>query len=428
MILAVVAVVIAIIDCLNNAGSAIPEYAPNATGHAYKALQPSPTQDSIIVAVPPVYPVIPDSQVEGAAMEIFLSNMASEKPIRFSREQIEGFTRSRSNILGEGGFGIVYKGEFPDGVQVAVKVLKNNPDKRMEEQFMAEVSTMGRTYHINLVRLYGFCFESTTRALVYEYMENGSLDAFLFGQKRVIEWEKLHEIAIGVAKGIAYLHEECQKRIIHYDIKPGNVLLDANLKPKVADFGLAKLCNRESSHVLITGYKGTRAYSAPEMWKPYPVTHKCDVYSFGVLLFEILTRRRSRDTNVSETQQWLPRWVWEKFENNELEEMLSVCRIEEKDREKATRTFMVALWCIQYLPEARPATSTVVRMLEGGMEITPPPYPFQHLESPANPGMVDGTKELVVSTSTTKTSQPSYSKPKQGTPMREAAGEAEKES
>ncbi|GMH29390.1 hypothetical protein Nepgr_031233 [Nepenthes gracilis] len=220
------------------------------------------------------------------------------------------------------------------------------------------------------------------RALVYEYIENGSLDKFLFAEpRRAIEWEKLQEIAIGTAKGIAYLHEECQQRIIHYDIKPGNVLLDSNLKPKIADFGLAKLCNRESTHVLMSGCRGTPGYAAPELWTPYPVTYKCDVYSFGMLLFEIVGRRRNHDANLSGgSQEWLPRWTYEKLKKNELSDMISTCGISGENGEKAERMALVALWCVQYLPTARPNMSVVVKMLEGDVEIAPPPNPFGHLE------------------------------------------------
>lgn len=315
-------------------------------------------------------------------MERFLSNMEKEKPIRFSSDQIASFTEEYSTILGSGGFGVVFKGLVPNGTQVAVKVLTDALDhKSIEGQFMAEVSTMGRTNHINLVKLFGFCFDRSTRALVYEYMEKGSLDGILFNENREVEWQKLNEIAIGTAKGIAYLHEECQERIIHYDIKPANILLDANLTPKVADFGLAKLCKRdESSQVQLTGYKGTPGYAAPELWMPFPVTHKCDVYSFGILLFEILGRRRHHDINATESCQWLPRWTWEMFNNNELVVMLSLCGIEEKDRGKAEKMAMVALWCVQYSPEERPLMSSVVKMLEGDTEIPQPPNPFKHLE------------------------------------------------
>jgi serine/threonine protein kinase len=385
-VVVVVAIVAIAFKCLKKAGPAIPSHTRIvATGDTDNASNPHPSSIDIERAKtsPLPVPVLRDSQVEHATMERFLSNMAREKPIRFSPEQLAGFTENYSTTLGSGGFGVVFKGQFPNGAQVAVKVLNGELNKQVEEQFMAEVSTMGRTYHFNLVRLYGFCFDPTIRALVYECMENGSLDRFLFSSNdQEMEWEKLHDIAIGTAKGIAYLHEECQERIIHYDIKPANVLLDKNWNPKVADFGLAKLCNRGSSHLLLTNRRGTPGYAAPELWKPYPVTLKCDVYSFGMLLFEIVGRRRNFDDNQNESRQWLPRWTWDMFANNELAIMLSLCGIEEKNREKAERMAMVALWCVQYSPEDRPLMSTVVKMLERSMDIPPPPFPFEQLVSP----------------------------------------------
>ncbi|XP_073104956.1 rust resistance kinase Lr10-like isoform X2 [Elaeis guineensis] len=325
------------------------------------------------------FATIPYSQIKMTTVENFLNDIAQEKPIRFSPKEIEIFTHNYSTKLGSGGFGAVYKGELPNGVPVAVKVLTGSLNKRVEEQFMAEVGTIGRTYHVNLVRLYGFCFDATMRALVYEYMENGSLDNHLFHEDPEIEWGTLHEIAIGTAKGIRYLHEECQQRIIHYDIKPANILLDADFSPKVADFGLAKLLSRRNTHVSMTGGRGTPGYAAPEMWMPSPVTYKCDVYSFGMLLFEIVGKRRNLDISLGESQEWFPRWVWEKFETAQLGVVASVCGIREEDREMAERMCQVALWCVQYQPEARPPMSKVVKMLEGEMEIDPPLNPFQHL-------------------------------------------------
>jgi serine/threonine protein kinase len=176
------------------------------------------------------------------------------------------------------------------------------------------------------------------------------------------------------------LHEECQQRIVHYDIKPANILLDANFFPKVADFGLAKLCNRDKTHITMTGMKGTPGYAAPEVWMRLHITHKCDVYSFGMLLFEIIGRRRNLDLNLTESQDWFPRWGWNKFEAGELGEVMLVCGIEEKDREAAERMVKVAMWCVQYRPELRPLMSVVVKMLEGEIEIPRPSInPFQHL-------------------------------------------------
>ena len=153
-------------------------------------------------------------------MDKFLNEMEKERPIRFTDQQLRIATDNYSYLLGSGDFGKVYKGIFSDGTIVAVKVLHGLYDKKMEEQFMAEVVTIGKTHHFNLVRLYGFCLERNLIALVYEYMGNGSLDKYLFHENKTIGFEKLHEIAIETAKGIAYLHEECQLKIIHYDIKP----------------------------------------------------------------------------------------------------------------------------------------------------------------------------------------------------------------
>uniref|UniRef100_A0A5B7B430 Protein kinase domain-containing protein n=1 Tax=Davidia involucrata TaxID=16924 RepID=A0A5B7B430_DAVIN len=320
-------------------------------------------------------------EVDAPTMERFLQDLAKEKPVIFTAQQLCSFTSNYSTKLGSGGFGVVYKGQFPNGVKIAVKVLRRSLDTTAaKQQFMAEVGTIGRTYHINLVRLYGFSYDHLMSALVYEYMENGSLDHYLFSDTQAIEWDKLHEIAIGTAKGIAYLHEECQQRIIHYDIKPGNVLIDANFSPKVADFGLAKLCNKDNTHESITGYRGTPGYSAPEfMLQNFPITNKCDVYSYGMMLFEIVGMRKNTKVGPTDSLDWFPKHVWDEYEKGELAAMTLSCKIEDKDRVKAERMSMVALWCVQDTPEARPPMSAVVNMLEGGVEIMPPPKPFHHL-------------------------------------------------
>ncbi|XWS73254.1 hypothetical protein CRYUN_Cryun02cG0111800 [Craigia yunnanensis] len=289
--------------------------------------------------------VYPDSQFLTLTMDKFLNDMEREKPIRFTSQQLRIATDNFTNLLGSGGFGAVYKGNFNNGTIVAVKVLHGTSDKRIEEQFMAEVSTIGRVHHFNLVRLYGFCFERDLRALVYEYMKNGSLDKFLYSEDKKIGLEQLQKIAVGTAQGIAYLHEECQHRIIHYDIKPGNILLDAKFFPKVADFGLAKLCNRENTHVTMTGGRG---------------------------------KRKNLDRNLPESQEWFPKWLWKKIENGNLVELMIVCGIEDKDRDMAERMIKTALSCVQYRPESRPSMSIVVKMLEGASEIPVPLNPFAH--------------------------------------------------
>jgi len=198
----------------------------------------------------------PDKQfVTLTSMDRFLNEMEREKPIGFTVEQLRIATDNYS-LLGSGGSGAVYKGSFSDGTSIAVKVLRGSSEKRIIEQFMAEVATIGKVHHFNLVRLHGFCFESHFRGLVYEYMANDTLEKYLFCKSMFLSFEKRHEIAVGTPRGIAYLHEECQQRIIYYDIKPGNILLDWNFCPKVADFGLAKLCNRDNAHITLTRVGG----------------------------------------------------------------------------------------------------------------------------------------------------------------------------
>ncbi|KAJ1273247.1 hypothetical protein BS78_06G264900 [Paspalum vaginatum] len=327
-----------------------------------------------------------EAGVEMGSMSYFFEDIQKERPVRFSSQQLRAFTRNYAHKVGSGGFGVVYKGRFPNGATVAVKVLNSTLGKRAEEQFMAEVGTIGRTYHINLVRLYGFCFDATVKALVYEYMENGSLDGYLFDPppERKVAFDKLHEIAVGTAKALRYLHEECAQRIIHYDIKPENVLLDAGLAPKVSDFGLARLCDREDTHLTIPGARGTPGYAAPELWMPLPVTHKCDVYSYGMLLFEVLGRRRNLELGAlhgRESQEWYPRWVWHRFEAGNTDAVLARAAAagDKKEKEKAERVCKVALWCVQYWPEDRPSMASVVRMLEGEDQIAAPSNPFAHL-------------------------------------------------
>ncbi|MBA0746290.1 hypothetical protein Gogos_008824 [Gossypium gossypioides] len=211
---------------------------------------------------------------------------------------------------------------------------------------MVKVGIIGRIHHFNLVRLYGFYFDKNLMALVYKYLPN-----------------------VGTAKGIVYLHEECQQRIIQYDIKPGNILLESKFCPKVVDFDLAKLINRENTHITMTRGRGTPGYATLELWIPYPITHKCDVYSFGMLLFEIIGWRRNFNIEVSESQEWCPRWVWMNIKSNgDIGELMETCEIDEGNRETMERMVKTDLWCVQYRPERRPLMSMVVKMLDEAAE------------------------------------------------------------
>ncbi|EER92773.1 rust resistance kinase Lr10 [Sorghum bicolor] len=375
------------------------------------------------------YAVVSDQQIRHATIEKFLLEIRHDKPFRFTSLQLAGFTRNYTTRLGAGGFGTVYKGVLPNGLPVAVKVFDRSLAQRsQEEQFMAEVGTIGRTYHVNLVRLFGFCFDDVVRALVYEYMDNGALDAYLLGgQGRGVGVPALRDIAVGVARGIRYLHEECQQKIVHYDIKPGNVLLDGALTPKVADFGLARLVNRADTHVSVSCVRGTPGFAAPEMWMLSGVTEKCDVYSFGMLLLEIVGRRRNFDEAAPESQQWFPTLAWTKYETGELVDLVASSSGEEagdaaaaprddeqeheprRDEEIVERMCKVAFWCVQQQPEARPPMGAVVKMLEGEMSVAAPVNPFQHLMATpvtANPWTttMTGSADAVSATAISETS------------------------
>ncbi|CAM0947989.1 unnamed protein product [Alopecurus aequalis] len=374
-ILATVAIVYFVYRCVRKNGLPAININTNTT-----AAQPAAAASSTAP-----YALVPDSQIRDATVERFLKEIAGEKPIRFTPQQLAGFTNNYSVRLGAGGFGAVYKGMLPNGLMVAVKRLHAGQDiKTSQEQFMAEVGTIGRTHHINLVRLFGFCYDDAAdvRALVYEYMEHGALDSYLFDRSRVIGFTTLRAIAVGVARGLRYLHEECQQKIVHYDIKPGNVLLDGGLTPKVADFGLARLLNRADTHRTVSGMRGTPGYAAPEMWMQAGATEKCDVYSFGILLFEIVGRRRNFDEAAPDSQQWFPKLAWTKYESGLLMEVVEGCDggvVEQEKVETVERMCKVAFWCVQQQPEARPQMGVVVKMLEGEMDIAPPANPFQHL-------------------------------------------------
>jgi serine/threonine protein kinase len=327
-------------------------------------------------------------------------DVVKNRPLRFSSLQLEEFTHNYAEKIGAGGFGVVYRGQIPlpdhGSLPVAVKVLGSEIGRRAEQQFMAEIGTIGRTSHVSLVRLYGFCFDADLKALVYELMPNGSLDRHLFfhdaGGGDKLGFDKLYDVAVGTAKAIRYLHDECERRIIHYDIKPGNVLLDEAFCPKVADFGLARLCERERTHMTMTGGgRGTPGYAAPELWMAAPATHKCDVYSYGMLLFEILGRRRNyvdgESKDESADERWFPRWAWRRLERGETEALVARALAGEGGKEgkkKVERMCTVALWCVQYRPEDRPSMNGVVRMLEGDDDddvAAPAVSPFAHLDS-----------------------------------------------
>ncbi|KAD7117913.1 hypothetical protein E3N88_05181 [Mikania micrantha] len=229
----------------------------------------------------------------------------------------------RSTKIGRGGFGVVYKGILKDGTQVAVKTL-GAQSKQGVREFLAEVNTISNVKHQNLVELIGCCVEGSNRILVYEFVENNSLDHALLGKRSKItelDWERRSKICIGIARGLAYLHEELEPRIVHRDIKASNILLDKDFNPKIGDFGLAKLFPDSITHIS-TKLAGTTGYLAPEYVFGGQLTLKADVYSFGVLVLETISGRSSSLSSWGTTQKVLLEWAWELYEKGKLLELV----------------------------------------------------------------------------------------------------------
>ncbi|KAM7497338.1 hypothetical protein LguiA_021752 [Lonicera macranthoides] len=286
----------------------------------------------------------------------------------FTYKELVDATNGFKEELGRGSFGTVYKGKVRvDSTSlIAVKKLDRVAEESVKE-FKTEVNVIGQTHHKNLVRLIGFCDEGSHRLLVYEFLSNGSLAGFLFGDLR-LSWNQRVEIAIAIAKGLLYLHDECNNPIIHCDIKPQNILLDDYYNARISDFGLAKLLRIDQSETQ-TDIRGTKGYVAPEWFRNMPVTVKTDVYSFGVLLLEIICCRRNVDMDVGEERAILTYWAYDCFTEGVIDTLVENDGDAISDRKKLQRFVMVAIWCIQEDPSLRPNMKKVVLMLEGIVEI-----------------------------------------------------------
>ncbi|XP_059071664.1 G-type lectin S-receptor-like serine/threonine-protein kinase At2g19130 [Cryptomeria japonica] len=300
----------------------------------------------------------------------------------FSYKELKIATRNFRSKLGSGRSGSVFKGSLQDGTLVAVKKMQGS--RQDEKQFRAEISSLGNIQHVNLVRLRGFCAQGSKRLLIYDYMPNGSLNSLLFtsnstSKKKVLDWKTRFEIALGTARGLLYLHEECRGCIIHSDVKPENILLDGDLSPKLADFGLAKLMGRDLSRVLTTT-RGTRGYLAPEWISGLPITPKVDVYSFGMTLLEIISGRRNLDLTVQDSSlYYFPPFAATQIQQGKTINIVEEGIAEAADMEEVGRSCVVALLCIQEDDEVRPSMRQVVQMLEGKMEPRTPHVPSSPL-------------------------------------------------
>ncbi|PON58301.1 Phosphorylase kinase, gamma catalytic subunit [Trema orientale] len=310
------------------------------------------------------------------------------RPYTFSYAELRTATNDfdSTNKLGEGGFGPVYKGTLEDGRIIAVKQLSVTSHQG-KSQFVAEIATISAVQHRNLVKLYGCCIEGDKRLLVYEYLENKSLDQALFEQTTKsnevniaygwhgsgphslkLNWTTRFDICMGIARGLAYLHEESRLRIVHRDVKASNILLDSNLIPKISDFGLAKLYDDKKTHIS-TRVAGTIGYLAPEYAMRGHLTEKTDIFAFGVVALEIVSGRPNSDSSLDEEKMYLLEWAWNLHEQDREIELVD-SELSEFDEEEVRRIIGVALLCTQTSPTVRPSMSRVVAMLSGDTDVS----------------------------------------------------------
>ncbi|XP_058225635.1 probable serine/threonine-protein kinase At1g01540 isoform X2 [Rhododendron vialii] len=269
------------------------------------------------------------------------------------------------NVIGEGGYGIVYRGVLADNTPVAVKNLLNNRGQA-EREFKVEVEAIGRVRHKNLVRLLGYCVEGAYRMLVYEYVDNGNLDQWLHGdvgEVSPLTWDIRVNVILGMAKGLAYLHEGLEPKVVHRDIKSSNILLDRQWHAKVSDFGLAKLLSSESSYVS-TRVMGTFGYVAPEYACTGMLNEKSDVYSFGILIMEIIAGRSPVDYSRPKGEVNLVEWLKAMVGNRKSEEVVDPKLPEMPSSKALKRILLVALRCVDPDAHKRPKMGHVIHMLE----------------------------------------------------------------
>ncbi|XP_008781331.3 cysteine-rich receptor-like protein kinase 2 [Phoenix dactylifera] len=318
-------------------------------------------------------PTDSNDDIDGS-QEIIRSISSSNLSFKYEdlRKATDNF--SQMNKLGQGGFGSVYKGVLPDGTEIAVKRLFSDA-RQWIDQFVNEVSLINRVQHKNLAKLLGCSVEGPESLLVYEYLCNTSLDHFLFDSfnKNALDWERRFDIIIGTAEGLAYLHTSCEVRIIHRDIKASNILLDESFKPKISDFGLARCFAGDQSH-LSTGLAGTFGYMAPEYIVHGQLTEKADIYSYGILVLEIVTGRKNH-SSIAESAEGhsLVSLIWQNFNSERLTELLDPNLQDQCSEEQAIKVFHVGLLCTQASPSLRPPMWKVVEMLRSNSKDLPLP-------------------------------------------------------
>ncbi|WOH05891.1 hypothetical protein DCAR_0625314 [Daucus carota subsp. sativus] len=300
-----------------------------------------------------------------------VSSIQNIKIYPYKELQIATSYFSAANKIGEGGFGSVYKGKLKDGTLVAIKVLSAESRQGVRE-FLTELVIISDIEHENLVKIYGCCVEGVHRILVYGYLENNSLAQTLLGDGHCaieFSWKKRKEICIGIARGLAYLHEDIQPHIVHRDIKASNILLDENLTAKISDFGLAKLIPAHLTHIS-TQVAGTLGYLAPEYAIRGQLTRKADVYSLGMLLLEIVCGRRNRDSRLPPKEKFLLELAWELYQEQDIVGLVDASLNGKFSLNEASRYIKIAFLCTQAAPRSRPLMSDVVNMLKGDIDVS----------------------------------------------------------
>ncbi|XP_060192882.1 cold-responsive protein kinase 1-like isoform X1 [Lycium barbarum] len=305
-------------------------------------------------------------------------SIASTKNFSFSELQLATNNFQQTNKIGRGGFGTVYKGTLKNGKEIAVKTLAAESRQGLRE-FLNEIETISNVRHPNLVEIVGCCADGNNRILVYEYLENRSLDRALFGSRTSInlEWDKRATICLGTAQGLAYLHEELVPHIVHRDIKASNILLDKDYTPKIGDFGLAKLFPDSITHIS-TKIAGTTGYLAPEYVLGGQLTMKADVYSFGVLILETVSGRSSSSSIWQSDKMSLLEWAWQLYQDGKMLELVDE-ELDDFPEKEVVRYMKVALFCTQANANRRPMMSQVIEMLSRDIrlnekELTPPGF------------------------------------------------------
>ncbi|KAM0897169.1 hypothetical protein ACQ4PT_022734 [Festuca glaucescens] len=282
-------------------------------------------------------------------------------------------TNNFNDKLGAGGFGPVYKGRLPDGQEIAIKRLSNSSSQGSEE-FKNEVTVLSKLQHRNLVRLFGCCVHGEEKMLVYEYMPNNSLDSFIFDETKrpVLGWKLRYNIIQGIGKGILYLHQDSRLKIIHRDLKASNILLDNDFNPKISDFGMARIFGEYQLQALTHRIVGTYGYISPEYAMEGKFSEKSDVFSFGVLILEIVCGRRNSSFSDNEWSMNLVGHAWTLWKEGHVSELIDVLMGPTYSSDEVCRCIQVGLLCVQELPAERPNMSLVLRMLSGDVALPAP--------------------------------------------------------